>query len=40
MDISYEGVVVRADQYLDNNRSVALKDNGFTIYHGSQIRRK
>ena len=33
----YEGVVVPQIQYLDNNRSVALKDNGFTIYHGSQI---
>ena len=30
-------VVVPQIQYLDNNRSVALKDNGFTIYHGSQI---
>ena len=33
----YEGVVVPQIQYLDNNRSVALKDNGFTIYQGSQI---
>ena len=30
-------MVVPQIQYLDNNRSVALKDNGFTIYHGSQI---
>ena len=27
----YEGVVVPQIQYLDNNRSVALKDNGFTL---------
>ncbi len=33
----YEGVVVPQIQYLSNNRSVALKDNGFTIYQGSQI---
>lgn len=33
----YEGVVVPQIQYLDNNRSVALKDNGFTLYQGSQI---
>lgn len=33
----YEGVVVPQIQYLANNQSVALKDNGFTIYQGSQI---
>lgn len=33
----YEGVVVPQIQYLSNNRSIALKDNGFTIYQGSQI---
>ena len=33
----YEGVVIPQIQYLSNNRSVALKDNGFTIYQGSQI---
>lgn len=33
----YEGVVVPQIQYLSNNRSVALKDNGFTLYQGSQI---
>lgn len=33
----YESVVVPQIQYLDNNRSVALKDNGFTLYQGSQI---
>ena len=33
----YEGVIVPQIQYLSNNRSIALKDNGFTIYQGSQI---
>ena len=33
----YEGVVVPQIQYLDNNQSVALKDNGFTLYQGNQI---
>lgn len=33
----YESVVVPQIQYLDNNQSVALKDNGFTLYQGSQI---
>ena len=33
----YEGVGVPQIQYLSNNRSIALKDNGFTIYQGSQI---
>lgn len=33
----YEGVVVPQIQYLDNNQSVALKDNGFALYQGSQI---
>lgn len=33
----YEGVVVPQIQYLSNNRSIALKDNGFTIYQGRQI---
>lgn len=33
----YEGVVVPQIQYLSNNCSIALKDNGFTIYQGSQI---
>lgn len=33
----YEGVVVPQIQYLGNDQSVALKDNGFTLYQGSQI---
>lgn len=36
----YEGVVVPQIQYLSNNRSIALKDNGFTIYQGSQIQKE
>lgn len=33
----YEGVIVPQIQYLADNKSVALKDNGFTLYQGSQI---
>lgn len=33
----YEGIVVPQIQYLSNDQSVALKDNGFTLYQGSQI---
>lgn len=33
----YEGVIVPQIQYLDEDQSVALKDNGFTLYQGSQI---
>lgn len=34
---TYEGVVVPQIQYLSENRSVALRDDGFTLYEGSQI---
>lgn len=34
---TYEGVVIPQIQYLDNNRSVALRDDGFTLYKGKQI---
>lgn len=34
---TYEGVVIPQIQYLDNSRSVALRDNGFTLYKGKQI---
>ncbi|MDO4308024.1 MAG: DUF5711 family protein [Eubacteriales bacterium] len=33
----YEGVVIPQIQYLDNSCSVALRDNGFTLYQGKQI---
>ena len=33
----YEGVVIPQIQYLEKGRAVALKDNGFTLYQGSQI---
>lgn len=33
----YEGVVIPQIQYLDNSCSVALRDNGFTLYKGKQI---
>lgn len=33
----YEGVVIPQIQYLDNSCSVALRDNGFTLYKGRQI---
>ncbi|MGN8631575.1 DUF5711 family protein [Blautia sp. HCP3S3_G3] len=33
----YEGVVIPQIQYLSNSRSVALRDNGFTLYRGKQI---
>lgn len=34
---TYEGVVIPQIQYLDNSRSVALRDDGFTLYKGKQI---
>lgn len=34
---TYEGVVIPQIQYLSGNRSVALRDDGFTIYKGKQI---
>lgn len=34
---TYENVVIPQVEYLDSNRSVALKDNGFTTYSGTQI---
>lgn len=34
---TYEGVVVPQVQYLGGNRSVALRDDGFTLYEGRQI---
>ena len=33
----YEGVVIPQIQYLEKGHAVALKDNGFTLYQGSQI---
>lgn len=33
----YEGVVIPQIQYLEKGRAVAPKDNGFTLYQGSQI---
>ena len=33
----YEGVVIPQIQYLEKGLAVALKDNGFTLYQGSQI---
>lgn len=34
---TYEGVVIPQIRYLDNNCSVALREDGFTIYKGKQI---
>lgn len=34
---TYEGVVIPQIQYLSGNRSVALRDDGFTLYKGKQI---
>ena len=34
---TYEGVVIPQVQYLGNNRSIALRDDGFTLYSGAQI---
>lgn len=34
---TYDGVVIPQIQYLDNNQSVALRDDGFTLYKGKQI---
>ena len=34
---TYEGVVVPQIEYLDNNQSVAVRDDGFTLYKGKQI---
>ncbi len=33
----YEGVVIPQIQYLEGSSSVALRDNGFTLYSGKQI---
>lgn len=33
----YEGIVIPQVQYLDGASSVALRDNGFTLYSGKQI---
>lgn len=34
---NYEGVVIPQVQYLNDSRSVVLRDNGFTLYSGKQI---
>lgn len=34
---TYEGVVVPQIQYLGDNKSVALRDDGFTLFKGKQI---
>lgn len=34
---TYEGVVVPQVKYLGGNNSVAIRDDGFTIYSGSQV---
>lgn len=34
---TYEGVVIPQIQYLSGDRSVALRDDGFTLYKGKQI---
>ncbi|MDO5135181.1 MAG: DUF5711 family protein [Eubacteriales bacterium] len=34
---TYEGVVVPQIQYLEGNQSVAVRDDGFTLYKGRQI---
>ena len=34
---TYEGVVIPQIRYLDGSRSVAIRDNGFSLYQGSQI---
>ena len=34
---TYEGVVVPQIQYLGGSRSVALRDDGFTLYSGAQV---
>lgn len=34
---TYNGVVVPQIEYMDSNRSVAFRDDGFTIYKGKQI---
>lgn len=34
---TYDGVVIPQIQYLDGGRSVALRDDGFTLYNGKQI---
>lgn len=34
---TYDGVVVPQVQYLGGNKSVALRDDGFTLYQGKQI---
>ncbi|MDO4276649.1 MAG: DUF5711 family protein [Eubacteriales bacterium] len=34
---TYDGVVIPQIQYLDSSQSVALRDDGFTLYKGKQI---
>lgn len=34
---TYEGIVVPQIQYLDGSQSVAIRDDGFTLYKGGQI---
>lgn len=34
---TYDGVVIPQIQYLDSSQSVALRDDGFTLYKGRQI---
>lgn len=34
---TYDGVVVPQVEYMDGNRSVAFRDDGFTVYKGKQI---
>lgn len=34
---TYDGVVIPQIQYLDGGCSVALRDDGFTLYNGKQI---
>lgn len=34
---TYEGVVIPQIQYLDSSRSLAMRDDGFTLYKGKQI---
>ena len=34
---TYDGVVIPQIMYLDGNRSAAIRDDGFTLYKGSQI---
>lgn len=34
---TYDGIVVPQVEYMDGNRSVAFRDDGFTVYKGKQI---